>query len=175
MVNILQFSHFIFILIVPAIFLDGYLFTILELTNKVVRHRFPPLPALPTFITSTPTMSNPSTNQLAAEILIPPPNESFPIPYLYLSNRNDPSPQGDIISIFSIQNPDTSLDLIAEIRTGLKHLRGMVFGGVNDKYLVAGGVNGGGVKVFERIDGGKSLRLVATNNSIQAPTGFLWL
>lgn len=120
-------------------------------------------------------MSNPSTNQLAAEILIPPPNESFPIPYLYLSNRNDPSPQGDIISIFSIQNPDTSLDLIAEIRTGLKHLRGMVFGGVNDKYLVAGGVNGGGVKVFERIDGGKSLRLVATNNSIQAPTGFLWL
>ena len=122
-------------------------------------------------------MSNPPpapTNQLAAEILIPPPNVSFPIPYLYLSNRNDPSPQGDIISIFSIQDSN-SLDLVAEIRTGLKHLRGMVFGGPNDKYLIAGGVNEGGVKVFERIDGGKSLRLVATNNSIQAPTSFLWL
>lgn len=122
-------------------------------------------------------MSNPPpapNNQLAAEILIPPPNASFPTPYLYLSNRNDPSPQGDIISIFSIQDPD-SLDLIAEIRTGLKHLRGMAFGGPDDKYLIAGGVNGGGVKVFERVDGGKSLQLVATNNSIQAPTAFLWL
>ena len=174
--NILSILSF-HIIHVQFFSLDGYLFTILELTNKVVRHRFPPLPALLTFIKSTPTMSNPppaSTNQLGAEILIPPPNESFPAPYLYLSNRNDPSPQGDIISIFSIENPD-SLDLIAEVRTGLKHLRGMVFGGPNDKYLVAGGVNGGGVKIFERIDGGKSLRLVATNNSIEAPTGFLWL
>jgi 6-phosphogluconolactonase (cycloisomerase 2 family) len=160
-----------------SIFLDGSLFTILELTNKVVRHRLPPLPASPTFIKSTSTMSNPPpvlTYQLAGEILIPPPNVSFPTPYLYLSNRNDPSPQGDIISIFSIHNPD-SLDLIAEIRTGLKHLRGMMFGGPNDKYLIAGGVNGGGVKVFERIDGGKSLQLIVTNDSIQAPTSFLWL
>ena len=158
-------------------FLDGYLFTILELTNKVVRHRFPPLPASPTFIKSTPTMSNPPsapTNQIAAEILIPPSNTSFPIPYLYLSNRNDPSPEGDIISIFSIQDSD-SLDLIAEIRTGLKHLRGMVFGGPDDKYLIAGGINGGGVKVFERINGGRSLRLVAINDSVQAPAAFLWL
>ena len=142
-----------------------------------MRHHFPPLPALPTFVKSTPTTSDPPaepTDQLAAEILIPPPNVSFPTPYLYLSNRNDPSPQGDIISIFSIQNPD-SLDLVAEIRTGLKHLRGMAFGGPNDKYLIAGGVNGGGVKMFERIDGGKSLQLVAINDSIQAPTGFLWL
>jgi len=122
-------------------------------------------------------MSNPPiapTDQLAANILIPPPNRSFPIPYLYLSNRNDPSPEGDIISIFSIQNPD-SLELIAEIRTGLKHLRGMTFGGPDDKYLITGGANGGGVKVFERIDDGKSLRLIATNDSIRAPTSFLWL
>ena len=175
MVSIYYFSLIVYY--TTTFFLDGYLFTILELKNKVVRHRFPPHPALPTFIKSTPTLSNPpsaSTDQLAAEILIPPPNESFPTPYLYLSNRNDPSPEGDIISIFSIQNPD-SLDLIAEIRTGLKHLRGMVFGGPNDKYLIAGGVNEGGIKVFERIDGGKSLRLVVTNNSVQAPTGFLWL
>ena len=156
--------------------LDGDLFTVLELTNKVVRHRFPPFPAIPTLIKSTPTMSNPPTSndQLAAEILIAPSNISFPTTYLYLSNRNDPSPQGDIISIFSIQNSD-SLELIAEIRTGLNHLRGMAFGGPDDKYLIAGGVNGGGVKVFERIEGGKSLQLIATNNSIEAPTCFLWL
>jgi len=158
-------------------FHDGYLFTILELTNKVVRHRFPPLPALPTLIKSTHTMLNPpsaSTDQLASEILIPPPNASFPIPYLYLSNRNDPSHEGDIISIFSVRNTD-SLDLIAEIRTGLKHLRGMVFGGPDDKYLIAGGANGGGIKMLERIDGGKSLRVIATNDSVEAPTSFLWL
>jgi hypothetical protein len=53
--------------------LDGYLFTILELTNKVVRHRLPPLPALPTLIKSTPTRSPPPstlTDQIAAEIII---------------------------------------------------------------------------------------------------------
>ena len=116
-----------------------------------------------------------SSNEFsAAEILIPPPNESFPTPYLYLSNRNDPSPEGDIISIFSIQDPD-SLDLIAEIRTGLNHLRGMVFGGPDDKYLIAGGVKEGGVKMFERIDGGKSLELVATYDPIKTPAAFLWL
>ena len=61
------------------------------------------------------------------------------------------------------------------MRTGLNHLRGMAFGGPDDKFLVAGGANGGGVKVFERIDDGKSLKLVASNDSVKAPTGFLWL
>jgi hypothetical protein len=51
----------------------------------------------------------------------------------------------------------------------------MMFGGPDDKYLIAGGVNGGGVRMFERIDGGRSLRLIATNDSIQSPTDFLWL
>ncbi|KAF8161537.1 Lactonase, 7-bladed beta-propeller-domain-containing protein [Crassisporium funariophilum] len=158
-------------------FHDGSLFTVLELSSKVVRHRYPPLPALPSFVKSTPTMSQPlpSPNEmLAAEIIIPPTNASFPTPYLYLSNRNDPSPEGDIISIFSIEEPD-SLELIAEIRTGLKHLRGMVFGGPDDKFLIAGGANGGGVKMFERINEGKALRLIAAIDSVQAPTGFLWL
>ena len=172
------YSHIFYrVYISFIIVLDGYLFTLLELTSKVVRHRFPPLPVLPTFIKSTPTMSKAPpavTDQLAAEIIIPPPNVSFPTPYLYLSNRNDPSPEGDIISIFFIQNSD-SLELIAEIRTGLKHLRGMAFGGPDDKYVIVGGLNGGGIKMFERINGGKSLRLIATNDSIEAPTAFLWL
>ncbi|KAG2158683.1 uncharacterized protein EDB93DRAFT_1076435 [Suillus bovinus] len=37
-----------------------------------------------------------------------------------------------------------------EVRTGLNHVQGMAFGGDEDKYLVVGGVEGGGVKVFER-------------------------
>ncbi|PPQ91256.1 hypothetical protein CVT25_006373 [Psilocybe cyanescens] len=158
-------------------FYNGHLFTLLELTSKVVRHRLPPLPDLPKFIKSVPTMSNPPptpNDMLAAEILIPTPNTSFPTPYLYLSNRNDPSPEGDIISIFSIEDPD-GLELIAEVRSGLKHVRGLAFGGPDDKYLIAGGANGGGVKVFERINGGKSLKVITSNDSVQAPTGFLWL
>ncbi|KAF8181851.1 Lactonase, 7-bladed beta-propeller-domain-containing protein [Pholiota molesta] len=158
-------------------FYNGDIFTLLELKSKIARHRFPALPALPSFVKSTPTMSNPPpapTDMLAAEVAIPPKNAAFPTSYLYLSNRNDPSPEGDIISIFSIEEPD-SLDLVAEFRTGLNHLRGMVFGGPDDRYLVAGGADGGGVKVFERINDGKSFKLVAALDSVKAPTGFLWL
>src|SRR5277367_4394208 len=93
------FFHFVSCLPQSASFSDGCLFTILELTSKVVQHRFPPLPALPTFIKSTHTMSNPPaapTTQLASEILISPLNVFFPTPYLYLSKRNDLSPPGDI-------------------------------------------------------------------------------
>ena len=56
------------------IFPDGDLFTLLELKNKVVRHRFPALPALPSLVKSVPTMSNPPpapNEMLAGEILIP--------------------------------------------------------------------------------------------------------
>jgi len=156
-------------------FHDGYLYTLLELTSTVVKHRFPPLPSLPTFVKSTPTMSNPPSqlDMPAAEIIIPAPNSAYPTPYLYVSNRDDPSPEGDVISIFAISGPDT-LELVTEVRSGLKHLRGMIFGGPNDKWLVAGGVKGGGVKVFERIDGGRNLKVVAENSDIEAPTGFLW-
>src|SRR5688572_12125480 len=107
----------------------GDLFTLLELSSKIVRHHLPPLPAKPTFVKSDPTMTNPlpkPNDMPAAEVLIPTPNATFPTPYLYASNRNDPSPEGDIIGIFSIQAPD-SLDLVAEVRSGLNHLRGMIF------------------------------------------------
>ncbi|KJA18135.1 hypothetical protein HYPSUDRAFT_70161 [Hypholoma sublateritium FD-334 SS-4] len=156
---------------------DGALFTLLELGSKIVRHRFPPLPALPKLVASVPTMAHPPptpNDMLAAEVLIPAPNVAFPTPYLYLSNRNDPSPEGDTIAVFSISAPD-SLDLVAEFRTGLRHLRGLVFGGPDARYVVAGGANGGGVKVFERINGGTGFALVAALDSVNAPTAFLWL
>ncbi|RDB20797.1 6-phosphogluconolactonase [Hypsizygus marmoreus] len=156
-------------------FHDGNLYTLLELSSVLVKHRFPPLPHLPSFVTSKPTMSKPlpqPNDMLAAEILIPTTNSTYKTPYLYLSNRNDPSPEGDIISVFSLA--DDSLELVTEFRSGLKHLRGMAFGGPDDKWLVAGGANGGGVKILERIDGGRNFKVVAENASIEAPTGFLW-
>ena len=113
------------------------------------------------------------SQMLAAEILIPPPNDTFSHPYVYVSNRNDPSPDGDTISIYSIADIN-KLESVAEVKSGLRHLRGMVFGGPDNKYLVAGGANDGGVKVFERVDGGKGLKELASVD-VSAPTGFLWL
>ena len=112
---------------------------------------------------------------LAAEILIPPLTTSFPTPYIYISNRNDPSPEGDIISIFSPGDRSDGLQLVNEVRTGLKHVRGILFGGNDGRYLVAGGAQGGGVKVFERTDGGRGLREVVRNEGVEAPTGFAWV
>ncbi|CCM01018.1 uncharacterized protein FIBRA_03066 [Fibroporia radiculosa] len=156
---------------------DGILYTVLELINEVAVHTLPPAPEEPTLLACVPTMSTvpPSVDpyMLAAEILLPRPNLSFPSPYLYVSNRNDPSPEGDTIAIFSLADPQQP-ELVAEVRSGLKHLRGMWFGGPDDRWLVAGGVHGPGVKVFERVDGGKGLRELAALE-LEAPTGFLWI
>ena len=135
-------------------------------------------PSRPVFPSSLPRLQQypalPLNLMLAAEILITKPNSSFPTPYIYISNRNDPSPHGDSLSIFDFTSSSSQPELIAEVRTGLSHVRGILFGGLDDKYLVAGGVNGGGVKIFERTDGGRRLKEVARNEFVSAPTGFLW-
>jgi 6-phosphogluconolactonase (cycloisomerase 2 family) len=110
----------------------------------------------------------------AAELLRPKPNTAFPTEYLYVSNRaiKTPDPLGDTIAIFSTK----PLKKVGEIHTGLDQIRGMEFGGENDKYLIAGGNGGGGVVVYERVDGGKDLKLLARNweaGSVQRTT-FLW-
>ncbi|KAI0785745.1 putative isomerase YbhE [Abortiporus biennis] len=158
-------------------FYKDNLYTLLELSSEIVAHRFPPLPEEPMLLDTVPTMQEfpppPAVlDMLAAEILIPKPNEKYSIPYLYVSNRNDPSPEGDVISIYSIENPEKIVP-VNEVRSGLKHARGMVFGGPDDKYLIAGGVLGGGVKIFERINGGKDLKEIV-RVALDAPTGFLW-
>ncbi|OSC97584.1 putative isomerase YbhE [Trametes coccinea BRFM310] len=164
-------------------FFEDVLYTLLELTSEVSAHRFPALPSEPELLDTVSTMAHPppppdSAYMLASEILIPTPNASYPSPYIYVSNRNDPSSQGDIIAIFtpvgSAGATDTKIGRAAEVRSGLKHLRGMEFGGPDGRWLVAGGAQGGGVKIFERVDGGKGLKEVAQVD-IEAPTGFLWL
>lgn len=166
-----------FTLAKPTFSSGGILYTVLELTSEVTAHRLPTLPAVATFITSKTLLPNPPplparADMLAAEVLIPTPNATFSHPYLYASNRNDPSPEGDSIVIFSIADPE-KLEIVAEVRTGLRHLRGMQFGGPDNRWLVAGGVFGQGVKIFERIDGGKGLKQIAAVD-VEAPTGFLW-
>ncbi|KAI0645063.1 putative isomerase YbhE [Trametes meyenii] len=160
-------------------FHEDVLYTVLELTSEVSAHRLPPLPAEPTLLDTVPTVlafppPPASADMLAAEILAPPPNAAFPTPYLFVSNRNDPSPAGDVIAVFAPADGEGKIGAVAEVRSGLRHLRGMEFGGPDGRWLVAGGVLGGGVKVFERVDGGKGLRELA-QVEVAAPTGFLWL
>ncbi|KAI1790335.1 putative isomerase YbhE [Ganoderma leucocontextum] len=160
-------------------FYQDVVYTLLELTSEVSAHRVPSQPEEPVLLDTVSTMGNPpppesASEMLGAEILVPAPNDSYPTPYVYVSNRNDPSPEGDTIAIFSTVDADGKIGYVKEVRSGLKHLRGMVFGGPDNKYLIAGGVFGGGIKVFERVDGGKGLKEVAAIE-LAAPTGFLWL
>ncbi|KAJ3732007.1 Lactonase, 7-bladed beta-propeller-domain-containing protein [Lentinula guzmanii] len=157
---------------------NGYLYTLLELESSIAKHLFPrSLDSKVELIAKVSTMYNPPpppNDMLAAEILIPKPNATYPIAYMYVSNRNHPSPEGDSVAIFSLEKPDGP-ELIAEVRTGLRHLRGMEFGGPDDKYLCAGGLYAGGIRIFERTEGGRNLKLVAQDPSIKSPTGFLWV
>ncbi|KAF8622957.1 hypothetical protein AX15_006629 [Amanita polypyramis BW_CC] len=160
-----------------VVYYDGHLYTICELSNRIFKHRLPPLPSEPEYIASSPTMSSPpshANDMFAAEILLPNPNTAFPKPYLYASNRDDPSPEGDTIAVFSVGKPG-ELQLVNEVRTGLRHVRGMEFGGPDGRWLIVGGVHAGGVKVFERVDDGKDLRVVAVNEEVDSPAGFLWV
>jgi hypothetical protein len=149
--------------------LDGVIYTLLELSSGITAHTLPPLSdgVSPRLLASAPTLSNPSARptlstedstpevpsvnnalaevvdlpRLAAEILLPAPNATYPEPYIYVSNRNDPHPDGDIIAVFKPLTPSEveqskepgQLKLIAEIRSGLQHLRGMIFFGPDDK------------------------------------------
>ncbi|KIJ51268.1 hypothetical protein M422DRAFT_158305 [Sphaerobolus stellatus SS14] len=163
-----------------AIVLGDTLYTLMELSNYITSHKLPAVPEKATLTSTIATLSNPPINPtsldpppLSAEILSPAPSSDFPVQYLYVTNRNDPSPEGDILSIFEVK-PDSSLDLVKEVRTGLNHLRGIAFDETN-RYLVAGGTMGHGAKVFERIDGGKDFKEIVHLKDVESPTGFHWL
>ena len=110
----------------------------------------------------------------AAELLY----ASYPTPLLYASNRNltvDPKNigEGDTITILS---PSPELKPVGFVKTGLAQIRAMAFLGENDQYLVAAGLLGGGVKVYERVSEEQGfLKLVASMNDshITMPTSFV--
>jgi 6-phosphogluconolactonase (cycloisomerase 2 family) len=97
-----------------------------------------------------------------------------PTPLLYASNRDDTSSQGDAIAIFDI-NPLTK---VAEIRTGLQHLRGVALVGENNAYLIAGGMKGGGIKIYERVSADQGfLKEIASLGVgvVDQPSSFVWV
>jgi hypothetical protein len=158
--------------------LDDILYTLGELSLHLIAHRLPALPEEPVFLGEVPTLPyEPASDMLAAEILHTPASALSPS-LLYISNRNDPSPEGDLITIFTPITPESPKPKrVGELRTGLKHIRGVIFSGENDKYLVVGGNNGGGVKVYERLEGGLTFKELAnlTGEGAEKPTGFIWL
>jgi hypothetical protein len=104
-------------------------------------------------------------------------NSNFTTPYLYASNRNtatNPPPEGDSIAIFSLD----PLKLVDQVYTGLNQLRGMALFGEDNQYIVVGGLVGdGGVVVYERTDGGRSLVERARTNDTDAlgRSTFVWV
>ncbi|KAI0260749.1 Lactonase, 7-bladed beta-propeller-domain-containing protein [Gloeopeniophorella convolvens] len=165
-----------------AIF-DGTLYTVHELASTLTAQTFPAAPngtsTITTQLSTVPPNNLTSPMWAAAEILIPTPNVQFETPYIYVSNRNTGStvdPRGDTIAVFETQTgPNPTVKLVAQVYTGLQQVRGMMIGGPNDEFIVAGGVVGtGGVVVFKRTNGGASLQEVARNTVVPTRTSFIW-
>jgi len=166
---------------------EDILYTVGELANNLLAHHLPPLPAEPKLLSATSTLQLQPGEGLGdrgvAELLLAPAlkedacdgdSGAERAPFLYATNRNDPSAEGDTVAIFSLDDR-TAPALVAEIRTGLRHLRAAAIGGEDGRWMVLGGMLGGGVKVYERVDGGRSLKEIAALPDIEEPAGFLWL
>ncbi|KDQ53879.1 hypothetical protein JAAARDRAFT_38844 [Jaapia argillacea MUCL 33604] len=137
-------------------------------------------PFLSNYSTLPPTYPNGSAFA-AAEILIPTPSANFPGTYIYTSNRNTGNldPNGDTIVIWEIL-PTGAVQQVKQVYTGLDQIRGMMFSWDVDngeaEYLIAAGYAGtAGVHVYQRINGGADLALVASNTDIPTRTSFVWL
>ncbi|KAI0313954.1 putative isomerase YbhE [Amylostereum chailletii] len=162
-----------------ALFNDT-LYTLHELASTLTAQPFPAAPNGTSTITTQLSVIPPNNLTdpawAAGEILIPAPNDAFPTPYVYASNRNTGTtvdPRGDTVAIFATQ---PELSLVAQVYSGVQQVRGMEFGGGKDQYLILSGVVGeGGVAVFERTDGGRGLVEVARNTDVPTRTSFVWL
>ena len=69
------------------------------------------------------------------------------------------------------------LNLVAQVFTGLKQVRGMALGPANsqgDAFLIAGANVDGGVVMYKRVDGGRNLSEVARNVDIANRTSFVF-
>ncbi|KAF8602593.1 putative isomerase YbhE [Ceratobasidium sp. AG-I] len=151
------------------------LYTLHELSNTLTQQVIPPLgsstqPAITASLNIIPSDSTNPSAHTAAELLLSPASSAFPTRYLYATNRGDAS---DAITIISIAG--NTLQILSQVRTGLKTVRGAAFSPGDGKYLVVGGQDSGGVVVYERTNGGASLKEVARTSGLQNPTGFVWL
>lgn len=156
---------------------DNALYSLHEKANTLSQQTIPTTPlsgdAQPDSIASIsiiPSDTPSGANLFAGELLL----AQSPTPIIYASNRDDPSSQGDAIAVFDI-NPLTK---VADVRTGLKHLRGVALVGEDNAYLIAGGMNGGGIKIFERVSADQGfLKEVASLPAgvIDQPSSFVWV
>ena len=148
--------------------------------NTVTQHTIAPLSSS---VTATPLVANVSilppdlpvkASMAAAELLY----ASYPTPLLYASNRNvalDPANIGDGDTI-TILSTTPTLKPVGYVKTHLAQIRAMAFLGDNDQFLLAAGLVGGGIKVYERVSEEQGwLKEVASLNDtrIVKPTSFV--
>ncbi|CAG7849406.1 SubName: Full=Uncharacterized protein {ECO:0000313/EMBL:CCA71806.1} [Serendipita indica DSM 11827] len=157
-----------------GVIVDSTLYTLCELSNNLTQHTFPPLglgkPKLVASQSIRPLDTTPDAPLAAAELLY----ADGPSALLYASNRNDPHPQGDAITIFETR---PKLQAVKYVRTGLNYIRGMNFVGPRKEYIIAAGMNGGGIKVFQVVSPARGyLSEVAhlPNGTIAQPSSFVW-
>ncbi|TFY83341.1 hypothetical protein EWM64_g660 [Hericium alpestre] len=162
--------------------LDGYLYTVHETASTVTSQ---PLPDaingtsnIITTIDIRPQDAPADAHFGAGELVLCPPNQLFPKPYLYASNRNvgpTQDPAGDTIAIIEI-GANGTMTLVSQVKTGINQPRGVEKGGDDDEFLAVGGVVGtGGVAIFNRTEGGANLAEVARNTQVPTRTSFVWL
>jgi 6-phosphogluconolactonase (cycloisomerase 2 family) len=159
---------------------DASVYTIHEMGNTVTQHTIAPLSSganttpLVANVSILPTDLPANATMRAAELLY----ASCPTPLLYASNRNlslDPMNIGDGDAI-TILRTTPALEPVGYIKTGLAQIRAMAFLGDDDQYLLAAGLVGGGVKVYERVGEEQGwLKEVASLNDarIVKPTSFV--
>lgn len=97
--------------------------------------------------------------------------------FLYASNRNvgTTDERGDPIAVAAVDNFG-KLTIVHEAYTGLQHVRAMALGGDQGQYIIAAGMNAGGVAIFERQEDG-DLKLLDryTGEGSQNLASFAWV
>ena len=170
------------------------LYTLHELANTITQQTIPTKPGndFPPLIANVSTLPKNvpvGSTYTAAELLLSPRSPNTKAygktgteectRYLYASNRNiSPNttqldPLGDTIAIFATS---PKLHVVNQVHTGLRQIRGMRLS--NDaKYIVAGGLTGGGLAIFEVTEGGMNLELRAryTGAGSAQLSSFVWL
>ncbi|PVG01014.1 3-carboxy-cis,cis-mucoante lactonizing enzyme [Serendipita vermifera] len=149
-------------------------YTLCELSNNITQFMLSVTGLKNAAFVKTQSIRPPDTDVsaplAAAELLY----AESPTPLLYASNRNDPHLEGDAITVLEIS---PKLKPVAYVRTGLNYIRGMEFVGPKKEYVIAAGMNGGGIKIFKRVSAKSGyLSEVAhlPNGTIAQPSSFVW-
>jgi hypothetical protein len=95
---------------------------------------------------------------------------------LIINSKREPQTQE--LDCTPVNPIEGTLELQAQVFTGLEQIRSMALGRVSDggdEFLIAGGNVAGGVVVYRRVDGGRDLEEVARNTDIDSRTSFVFV